>query len=419
MKRSFLPIALLATLAFSPLPARATELAIATGSTGIDVKILREMSDRYEKATGNKVKIVTMPASTTDQFEQYKVWLSAGSSDVDVYLSDGQWAPQLASPYVDLSDAVKDVIKGHFPAIVASQTVDGRLVGMPFYTDAPALFYRKDLLDKYKQSVPKTWAEMASEAKLIEDGERAAGNKDMWGFVFQGNAYEGLTCDALEWVKSYGGGVIVEQDGTISVDNPKAVAALEGAKSWIDTIAPPGVLAYMEDESRGVWQTGNAVFMRNWPYAYSLGNSEGSRIKGLFDVTTLPDGGGGSAATLGGRSLAVSKYSKHPKEAIELVKWLASPDMQKLSALEAAHLPTIVALYDDPDIAKAQPVIPRWKNVVLNAVARPATVTKLKYNEVSADFWSAVHNTLAGDGTAAANLKALKAKLTELKGSGW
>jgi len=220
-------------------------------------------------------------------------------------------------------------------------------------------------------------------------------------------------------VKSYGGGQIVEADGTISVDNPKAVAALEEAKSWIDTISPPGVLAYMEDESRGVWQTGNAVFMRNWPYAYSLGNSEDSKVKGLFDVTTLPDGGGGSAATLGGRSLAVSKYSKHQKEAIELVKWLASSEMQKLSAIESAHLPTIMALYDDPDIAKAQPVIPRWKHVVLNAVARPATVTKLKYNEVSSDFWSAVHNTLAGDGTAAGNLAALKAKLAKLKGAGW
>ena len=144
----------------------------------------------------------------------------------------------------------------------------------------------------------------------------------MWGFVFQGNAYEGLTCNALEWVESNGGGQIIEPDGTISINNPNAAAAVEMAKGWVGTISPPGVLAYQEEEARGVWQTGNAVFMRNWPYAYSLGNGDDSPIKGKFDVTTLPAGSGEgarSAATLGGWNLAVSKYSEHPEAAIELV----------------------------------------------------------------------------------------------------
>ena len=125
--------------------------------------------------------------------------------------------------------------------------------------------------------MPTTWEELAATAKMIMDKERAAGNEDMWGFVFQGNAYEGLTCNALEWVKSNGGGQIVEPDGTISINNPKAAAAIDMAKGWVGTISPPGVLAYQEEESRGVWQTGNAVFMRNWPYAYSLGNGDDSR----------------------------------------------------------------------------------------------------------------------------------------------
>ena len=127
------------------------------------------------------------------------------------------------------------------------------------------------------------------------------------------------------------------------------------AKGWVGTISPPGVLAYQEEESRGVWQTGNAVFMRNWPYAYSLGNGDDSAVKGKFDVTPLPVGAGEgarSAATLGGWNLAVSKYSKNPDAAIELVKCLASPEMQKDRALKPSNLPTIQALYDDADIAR-------------------------------------------------------------------
>jgi trehalose/maltose transport system substrate-binding protein len=363
-----------------------------------------------------------MPPSTTDQFGQYKLWLAARNTDIDVYQTDVIWAPQLANQLVDLTEATKDVVGAHFPSIIESQTVDGRLVALPIFTDAPALYYRKDLLDKYGAKVPTTWAELADTAKLVMDKEREAGNQDMWGFVFQGNAYEGLTCDALEWVKSNGGGQIVEPDGAISINNPQATAAIETAKSWVGTIAPPGVLAYQEEESRGVWQSGNAVFMRNWPYAYSLGNGGDSPIKGKFDVTTLPAGSGEgarSAATLGGWNLAVSKYSENPDAAIELVKWIASPEMQKYRALKASNLPTIQALYDDADIAKEQPIIPRWKEVFLNAVPRPSAQVKLKYNEASSQFWTAVHKTMSGEGTAADNLAELEISLTKLKGAGW
>ncbi len=60
-----------------------------------------------------------------------------------------------------------------------------------------------------------------------------------------------------------------------------------------------------------------------------------------------------------------------------------------------------------------------WKNIFLNAVPRPSAPTKKNYNEVSKDFWTAVHNTLSGQGTAEANLKTLNGQLRHLKGSGW
>jgi trehalose/maltose transport system substrate-binding protein len=401
---------------------QAADLSIVLGDTGTGLKFLQSQIDRYMAANpGDKVTIVPMPSSTTDQFGQYKLWLAAGNSDIDVYTTDVIWAPQLADHLVDLTEATKDIIGGYFPAIVESQTANGKLVALPSFTDAPALYYRKDLLEKYNKPVPKTWDELAATAKEIMDGERAAGNKDMWGFVFQGNAYEGLTCNALEWVKSNGGGQIVEPDGTISINNEKAAAALDRAKGWVGTIAPEGVLSYQEEESRGVWQLGNAVFMRNWPYAYGLGNGDDSAVKGKFDVTTLPIGAEGDtpAATLGGWNLAVSKYSKHQEEAIRLVKFLSSPDEQKRRAIEQTNLPTLVATYDDPDVAAKAPIIPLWKDVFLNAVPRPSGPTGLKYNEVSSLFWSAVHDTLSGNGTGAENLELLEAKLTDLKGSGW
>ncbi len=401
--------------------AQAAEIAMAANSTGKNLNFIRERLAEFEKQSGHKVKLVTMPPSSSEQFSQYRLWLAAGNTDVDVYQTDIVWAPQLADQFVDLTAAAKDVIGQHFPSVVASQTVDGKLVAMPMYTDTPAMFYRKDLLDKYGKQPPKTWKEMAETAKEIQDKERAAGQKDMWGFVFQGSAYEGLTCNALEWVASAGGGHIVETNGDITINNEKAAAALDMAKSWIGTISPQGALAYKEEEARGVWQTGNSVFMRNWPYAYALGNGADSAIKGKFSVAPLPAGADGEApaSTLGGWNVAVSKYSKSQDAAIELVKFLTSAETQKKRAVELTNMPTIAALYDDKDVAAAQPFMPQWKPIFETAVPRPSAATKVKYNEVSSKFWGAVHNTLSGSGTAAENLELLEVELTDLKGSGW
>lgn len=401
--------------------AGAAELSLAANTTGKNVNFIREQLDIFEKQTGHKVSLVTMPPSSSEQFSQYRLWLAAGNKDVDVYQTDVVWAPQLADQFVDLTEAAKDVVGQHFPSIIASQTVNGRLVALPVFTDAPALFYRKDLLEKYGKTPPKTWDELAATAKEIQEKERAAGQADLWGYVFQGNAYEGLTCNALEWVKSSGGGQIVEPDGTISINNEKAAAAIDRIKGWVGTISPQGVLAYQEEESRGVWQTGNSVFMRNWPYAYALGNGDDSAVKGKFAVAPLPTATDGDqpSSTLGGWNVAVSKYSDDQEAAIALVKFLSSAEVQKRRAIELSNLPTVAALYDDADVAKAQPFMPAWKPIFESAVPRPSAVTKVKYNEVSAKFWNAVHNSLSGNGTAAENLELLEVELTEMKGDNW
>jgi trehalose/maltose transport system substrate-binding protein len=401
--------------------AAADEITYVSGAVGNAIANFAELVRPWEEATGHTVTMVPMPASTTDQFGQYRLWLAAQNGDIDIYQTDVIWAPQLADHFVDLTEAAADLIPQHFPSIIESQTVNGKLVALPIFTDAPALYYRTDLLEKHGASVPTTWEELTETAQMIQDAERAEGNSAIWGFVWQGNAYEGLTCNALEWVKSFGGGQVVEPDGTISINNPQAAAAIELAASWVGTISPDGVLAYQEEEARGLWQTGNAVFMRNWPYAYGLGNGDDSAVKGLFGVVPLPTGGGNdtSAATLGGWNVAVSRYSNNQEAAISLALYLAGEEAQKQRALNESNLPTIISLYDDPDIAEQQPIIPQWKDVFLQAVPRPSAPTLGNYNQVSSMFWSAVHDVLSGTTDAATSLETLQFDLEDLKGDAW
>jgi len=155
--------------------------------------------------------------------------------------------------------------------------------------------------------------------------------------------------------------------------------------------------------------------MRNWPYAYSLGNADDSVIAGLFDVTPLPAGDSGSgAATLGGWQLAVSKYSEHPEEAAKLALYMASYDEQKYRAIEGSLNPTIKALYEDPEVLEAAPFFGSLYDVFINAVARPSTATAPQYSDVSAAFFNSVHSVLTGEEDAATAFEVLELDLQDI-----
>ena len=422
MSNSFKQIAAGIALAFGSVAgAHAATITISCGSVGQDFEFCKKTTEDWAKKTGNTVKLFTPPQSTTDILALFRQMFAAKSSDLDVINVDVVWPGMIKDHLLDLKPYSKGVEKEHFPSIVANNTADGRLIAMPWFTDAGLLYYRKDLLEKHGEKAPTTWEELAATAKKIQDAERKAGNADMQGFVFQAKAYEGLTCGAVEWLWSYGGGNIVDDKGNITVNNPKAAKALNTAASWIGTIAPTGVLNYGEEDARGVFQSGNAVFMRNWPYAWSLGNGKDSKIAGKIGVSALPKGGadGKNAATLGGWQLAVSKYSKHPKEAADLVMYMTSKEIQKERAIKGSYNPTIPSLYQDKDVLAAAPFFGDLYNVFSSAVPRPATATGLKYNEVSAAFWNATHDVLSGKEKAETSLGKLEGKLKQIKRREW
>ncbi len=398
----------------------AATLTMACGSNAADIEHCLKHAQEWGKKNGHEVKLYSAPTSSTDQLALLRQQFAAKSADVDVIMVDVVWPGTIKDHLVDLKKYSQGAEAKHFPAIVANNTVDGKLLGMPWFTDAGLLFYRKDLLEKYKLKPPTTWDELAADAKKVMDGERAAGNPDFQGYVFQAKAYEGLTCDALEWVNSYGGGEIIDKAGNITINNPNAAKALDAAASWVGTIAPGGVLNYGEEDARGVFQNGKALFMRNWPYAWALAQAADSPIKDKVGVAALPMGPNGRhAATLGGWQLAVNKYSKNVDAAADLVMYMTSAEIQKKRAIGGSYNPTIPDLYKDAEVTKANPFMGQLLDVFTGAVARPATVTGLKYPEVSRAFWDAAHDVLEKKSNGADAVKKLEGKLKQVKRDKW
>ncbi|HZW98708.1 MAG TPA: ABC transporter substrate-binding protein [Trueperaceae bacterium] len=401
MKRYVL--AVLTLLLAGSMALAQTTITVAAGAVGQELELARAAAERYmAENPGVTVEVLETPDLADSRLGVYLQIFEAQSPDVDVFQIDVIWPGDLAEHLIDLNEyGAGEVADQHFPAIIENNTVDGRLVGIPWFTDAGLLYYRTDLLEKYGfDGPPETWDELTQMAQTIQDGEREGGNQDFWGFVWQGNSYEGLTCDAIEWVYSNGGGTIISPEGVVTIENPAAIEAIERAAGWVGTISPNGVTSFGEEEARNMWQAGNAAFMRNWPYAYSLGNAADSAIAGMFDVSPLPAGDQGRAAALGGWQLAVSRYSDNPEIAADVALYLASYDEQKIRAVEGSLNPTIMDLYEDPDVLEAVPFFGSLYDVFVNAVARPSTIASPNYAEVSQVFSSAVHSVLTGSASA-------------------
>ncbi len=397
----------------------AANIVVAAGAVGIELELAQEAAAEFMEYCPNiSVSVLETPDMVQDRLGLYLQLFEAQSADVDVFQIDVIWPGDLAEHLIDLAPYMtEEEIEAHFPAIIQNNTVEGALVGIPWFTDAGLLYYRTDLLEKYGYDAPPaTWDELTEMAQVIMDGERADGNSEFYGFVWQGNAYEGLTCDALEWQYSESDTQIVNPEtGEIEVANDATIAAFERAAGWVGTISPAGVTSYDEEGSRAVWQSGNAAFMRNWPYAYSIGNAEDSPIAGLFDVAPLPFGASGhGAATLGGWQLAVSKYSDNPDAAAAVAVYMTGYEQQKNRAIVGSYNPTIMSLYEDEDVLEATPFFGSLYDVFINTVARPSTLSAPNYNEVSTLYFSAVHSILTGEEDAAVALELLELDLADI-----
>jgi trehalose/maltose transport system substrate-binding protein len=208
------------------IPARGAEVAILCGEQAEEFALCREGAEAWARQSGNTVKVLPAPERSDERYFSYLDRLDRRDPGVDVLQVDIVWPGALAPHLVDLTPSVPaEVLGAHLPGILAADTVDGRLVAVPWFTDAGLLYYRRDLLERHGVPVPETWGQLGEAALAVQEAERAAGDGDLWGLVFQGAAYEGLTCNALEWVSAYGA-TLLDAEGGVAVDDPRAAFAL-------------------------------------------------------------------------------------------------------------------------------------------------------------------------------------------------
>jgi multiple sugar transport system substrate-binding protein len=327
---------------------------------------------------GVQAKLLELPESADEQRNQLVQRSEAKSPECDVMGIDVIWTAEFANQgwLKDVSPVVAQRRAEFIPSTLETLHYNGKYWGLPYNSNAALLYYRSDEVSQ----APKTW----------QDVYKVAAEKK--GITYQGASYEGLTCDFLELLFSAGGKVLSDDGKSPAIDSPQTREVLDFMVNGIkDGAASRAVVAQMEEESRRTFEQGKTTFMRNWPYAYALGNK--SNIKGKFKITTLPGfGANPGSGVLGGTNLAISAYSKNPGGALAVIDYFTSDVGQRLIG-EGATPPATSAAYKDPSVRKAIGLPDEIEQAVSQAKPRPVSPV---YPQISQAIYQNVNKALSG-----------------------
>jgi len=357
--------------------------------TGVWHELVHEFEGLHP---GVQVRLIEGPPSTDTREDLYSTSFLSGAAGYDIVYSDVVWVPKFAAAgwLLDLTGrpAPSDV-EDYLPADLRAGSYQGRLYRIPAFTDAGVLYYRKDLVSH----PPETFDDLVRLSKEYGTANRR-------GWLWQGKQYEGLVTVYLEVLWGYGGEWIDADTRTVLLDSPEALQALQFLKESIGTISPAAVTTYAEEDTRTLFQSGRSVFLRNWPYVWTLLQGGPMRTEDRVAMTPVVHAPGRkSAATLGGWGFSISKFTTHPENAWEFVDFLTQPAqlrkvqsrMGLIPARKSLVPPAFVSILNSarmrppiPEYAPASDILQRWVSSALTGRTEPGEALKHANDETRA-----------------------------------
>lgn len=382
-------------------------LAVFLSSSGAQEKIkitflwwpdpgggFEKIIEDFEKENSDiDVEMIRGPTSTDAREAMYVTAFLAGEATYDMVLMDIIWLPKFAEQgWIAPLESwfSKEEQEEFLPADLQGSVFDGHLYRIPLQTDCGILYYRQDLLEAQGYDPPRTWDELIKIAKELQAPPR------LWGFVFQGKQYEGLVCNFLEILWSFGGDIF-DTEGNLVLNSPEASEALKFMYDLVHTykITPPGITTYEEEEARHIFQEARAVFCRNWPYMWSLAQGENSPVRGKIGIISLPHHNetGKSYSVLGGWGFGISRFSKNKDACIRFIKYITSYEAQKKLHFKSGIVPTRKTIFEDKDILGLNPQYRQLYQILLSARPRPIHPD---YAQISDILRRTIHKVLLG-----------------------
>jgi multiple sugar transport system substrate-binding protein len=371
-----------------------------------------DLVQAFNKSHPNiKVTLTVGPTNVDTVRGTLSTQLGSGSATPDVYEGDVTWPAQFAKAglAVNLTNLFPaDFWKRFSPGAIKLAQYNGASYSVPSWTEAAFLYYRKDLLDQAGLPVPKTWEDLVADAKQIQ---ATGAVKD--GYTWQGASYEGLTCDFSELIADAGGGIASGDYKKSTMNTPAGVKALNFLKETMNSgVSPKATPTFQEPQSLDDFTAGNALFMRNWSYAWAITQDPSqSKVVGKVGMAPLPtfaDQAYPGASTNGGGGMYINPHSKYQKQAITFLTWLTDTESQSMFASVGKVLPANIQAQTPQAQAEVGPVgqVLAQLKIVGRPVGTPA------YSQVSRAVFQNINAALSGNASVNDALKSADSQIS-------
>jgi multiple sugar transport system substrate-binding protein len=358
-------------------PARAAAVTLTymgLESSDLFPHVQEQMLAAFEQAhPGVTARFVPPPVGTADTYhDKLATIMATHSSGVDVFDSDVTWQAEWEPPgWVAPLDTVFPAAarKDYAPAMVWADSAGSHIYGIPWLLDTGHLFYRKDILDAEGIKPATTWRELHDQGMMLRKKY-----PKMVPYVACYKAGQQLICTFLEFAWSNGGDFLDPKTGRVVFDSPENLAALEMMITLMkDGVTQPEVVTMELGVGHRIFTAGNAVYHRNWNYAYA-DSQQNPRLVGRVGVTAPPHfPGHASASCVGGWQYVVNAYSRHVDLASELAQFMGSARMQVFKALHSDWTPAYLPANRDSRVVQRYPYYPLLAEQAKIARSRPRT----------------------------------------------
>jgi multiple sugar transport system substrate-binding protein len=304
-------------------------------------QLMRELLDKFE-AQNPHIKVNLQQLTWEYGFDKFIISLAAGNAP-DICELGTTWMSRIASSgcLLDITTDIADIRDKYF--LWETAVYDNKVYGVPWLSGTRVLFYNKDLFSENglnPQAPPRTWAELLAAAKKIHSGGRG-----IWGFSISAGEPESPWQQFLPFVWAAGGRVLSADLKNCAIDSPQTLEALEFYRelSRYSIIERQSQINELFAEGKVGMQVSGSWNLRLIPNLNPQLN---------FGVAFLPERGERPSeynAFGGGELLVITKKSRHPREAMQLIKFLTEKEnVMALVKVQQNVVPAQKDALDDP-----------------------------------------------------------------------
>ncbi len=339
------------------------------------VTALKTLIPQFVHDTGIPVEIVTVPLS------QLLVKALSEEERWDIIRVDPSclslMAPKIFRPLEEIADDAGSYFAYFLDSIPEDYFKSGKtLYACPFDISMQLLFYRRSLFESVAQQrvfyeeygkplkIPSTYEELETVARFFTRACRPDSPTPYGSSIAAYTSQTSVTSEYLPRLISAGGPVYTPS-GMINLQTQGAISALEGYIRF-SKFADTSHTHDWSEIASGFVNGSYATTILYLHYASRFIRAEGAAFNGDIGFAPLP----GNNSLLAGGSLGVGRYSRHPKEAWQFVRWAAGPDIATDLAM-LGGISSAAIVYEQHEVIDIYPWLSYLAEHIRDGISRP------------------------------------------------